>query len=309
MEENEKEEEQHADEMRTSISELLHGLDLATDSDANSEQEEKISGKRPADSEDERCPKKVKVDIHRLDDPSPCKHVEEENSPSGEKKIDDKGEQNLHKNIDEKFDEDTQDEDAVNSEREKDGESNSIEEKKTEEVANESVDTNNSSKEESNANTGKESEVARKEETGKNDSNENSEEITKDSNASTEKENGQGAEEITKIETEKENDKGAEENTEIKESKEDETKETEKDSDTELSEVKTGVGQITDREVTEDRMTAQAENVLEPTSETSRPDGDSVQEIASDEEVVPRKKRVTNCIYIRYIFDICGLCD
>ena len=80
-EENDDEEE--GDEVRCSISELLHKLD------SDSEEEgETNSGKRPADSEYDVCPKRVKVDIHKLDDLSPCKNAVDGSAPlSGEKRI------------------------------------------------------------------------------------------------------------------------------------------------------------------------------------------------------------------------------
>ena len=60
--------------------------------------------------------------------------------------------------------------------------------------------------------------------------------------------------------------------------------------------VMTGGGQIVDREEQKETTgkTDELEMVLEPSSEISRQGGDSVQEIASDEEVEPKRKKVRN---------------
>ena len=56
------------EEIQSSISDILSGL--------YRENEDSNTGKRGAeDKYDERCPKRIKVDVHRVDDKSPCKTV------------------------------------------------------------------------------------------------------------------------------------------------------------------------------------------------------------------------------------------
>ena len=57
------------EEIQSSISDILSGLYIGEKEDSN-------TGKRGAeDKYDERCPKRIKVDVHRVDDKSPCKTV------------------------------------------------------------------------------------------------------------------------------------------------------------------------------------------------------------------------------------------
>ena len=60
------------EEVKSSISDILEGLYINDDEDV----EDTNAGKqRPEHEDDERCPKRMKVEVHRVDDPSPCKAV------------------------------------------------------------------------------------------------------------------------------------------------------------------------------------------------------------------------------------------
>ena len=60
------------EEVKSSISDILEGLYINDDEDV----EDTNAGKqRPEHEDDERCPKRVKVEVHRVDDPSSCKAV------------------------------------------------------------------------------------------------------------------------------------------------------------------------------------------------------------------------------------------
>ena len=87
--------------------------------------------------------------------------------------------------------------------------------------------------------------------------------------------------------------KGTGTNVTADQNKEAEKEDTQKETGTN---VMTGGGQIVDREEQKETTgkTNELEMVLEPSSEISRQGGDSVQEIASDEEVEPKRKKVRN---------------
>ena len=337
--------EEATDEMTTSISEILQRLESDTDIEEE-EKEEKNSRKRPAANEDDRCPKKVKVDVHRLDDPSPCKNVEQGNTiVSGEQNRTE--DQNLHKNRDESKEERNIADVEQDTDTDQYSESDLNDEKKSEEIAKEesiedggnnsnqkteiAEDSNGATQkesdeiskddsmkqtevvtEDSNADTEKKSdndEVSKEEsiEAARNDSSQKTDIVTEDSNADSEKKSD--SIEVSKEEIIEVGGNDTNKNTEqLNESKEDETKEKDKETGTEF---KTDSMQIGDKEVAEGteqnrkeqniteispEKTDETENVVEPSSETSRPaeEDDSVQEIGADEQVGRRKKRVTS---------------
>ena len=299
----ENDDDKEGDEVRCSISELLHKLD------SDSEEEgETSSGKRPADSEYDVCPKRVKVDIHKLDDPSPCKNAVDGSVPlSGEKRITNTEENveevNLRKiNSEDDHDkrEKIDDDEMKQNETETDGQSGEGENETEESTEDKAIED---SKIDSNANdTEKEGEEEGSIEAGSSEVKEqNTEESTEDKVIKDSKMDSNADTQIDEVtdqnkEAEKE-DKQKETGTNVMtdQNKEPEKEDKQKETDTN---VKTDQNKEAEKEDTQKEtgtnVTDELEMVLEPSSEISRQGGDSVQEIASDEEVQPKRKKVRN---------------